>query len=137
MKGNNTNTQAKAQLIVERGDGELWGRITIKGNLIVDSAKNLESLKKKIKSLALDFENVDIIEFEVTYDLISFFEQYAYLNVSEIAKKAGISPAMMLHYTSGTKFPSAERVKQIESAIKEIGRELTKVKLHKAQKQLA
>jgi predicted DNA-binding transcriptional regulator AlpA len=130
-------TQPKALLIVEKGDGELWGRVTIKGNLIVDSAKNLESLKKKIKSLALDFENVEINDFEVNYDLTSFFEQYPFLNVSEIAKKAGISPAMMLHYTSGTKFPSEERVKQIESAIKEIGKELTKVKLHKAQKQPA
>jgi hypothetical protein len=39
----------------------------------------------------------------------------------------------MSHYASGIKFPSEERVKEIEAAIREIGKELSKVKLHKAE----
>lgn len=131
-----STTKTITQLIVEKADGELWGRIKVKGNLIVDSAPNLESLKKKLKGLALDFEEVEITDFEVSYDLTSFFEQYP-INIADVAKKAGISPGMMRQYASGIKYPSEERVKEIENAVHQIGRELTKVKLHKPQKAVA
>ena len=132
----NTQTRRypKTSLIVEKGDGELWGRVKIKGNLIVDSASSFEALKRKIKKLIFDFEGVEVEDFEVSYDLTSFFEQYSFLNISDIAKKAGISPGLMRQYTAGLKFPSSERVKQIEQTIHQIGKDLTKVKLHKLQK---
>jgi transcriptional regulator with XRE-family HTH domain len=129
--------KTKTQLIVEKSDGELWGRIKIKGDLIADSAPTLSSLQKQLKQLALDFEGVEITEFEVSYDLTSFFTQYSFLNISDVAKKAGVSAGLMRQYASGTKYPSEERVKEIESAIHLIGKELLKVKLHKPQKALA
>lgn len=127
----------KQLLIIEKSDGELWGRVKIKGNLIVDSAKSFEVLKKQLGKLILELENVEVEEFEVNYDLTSFFEQYSFLNVSDLAKRAGINPALMRQYVSGVKFPSEKRVKQIEDAVKSIGKELSKVKLHKPQKELA
>lgn len=129
--------KSKAQLIVEKSEGQLWGRVKIRGNLIYDYASSLASLEKKLKELILDFENVEITEFEVSYDLTSFFEDHKYLNISEIATKAGISLVLMRQYSSGAKFPSEERVKQIENAIKEIGKALTKVRLHKPVKEYA
>lgn len=125
--------KTKTQLIVEKSGGERWGRIKVKGNLIVDFAPSLESLKKKLKALAFDFEEVEITDFEVSYDLTSFFEQYP-INISDVAKKSGINPGLMRQYASGNKYPSEERGKEIENAIHEIGRELVKVKLHKPQK---
>ena len=64
---------------------------------------------------------------------MAFFETYSYLNISDIAKVAGINPGLMRQYSSGNKFPSKERVKEIEKAVKKIGRELTQVNLHKSQ----
>jgi|SRR5688572_3496878 len=132
-----TKARGRPQLIVEKADGELWGRAKINGNLIVDTATSLETLKKKIKSVILDFEEIEIDEFEISYDLTSFFEQYPYLNISEIANKSGISQTMMRQYTAGNKFPSEERVSEIEKAIREIGKELTKVRLHKSKREYA
>ena len=43
----------------------------------------------------------------------------------------------MRQYSSGLKFPSEERVKEIESAIREIGKELSKIKLHKRDREYA
>jgi hypothetical protein len=63
-------------------------------------------LKKKIRTLVAHFEGVNVNEFDVCYDLTSFFDEYSYLNISEIAHKAGISPGIMRQYTSGAKFPS-------------------------------
>lgn len=125
----------KAKLIVEKSDGALWGRTKIKGNLIVDSAKTLLQLKKQLKELAYELENVEIEDFEVSYDLTTFFESHSYLNITDVAKRAGINAALMRQYASGVKFPSEERVDEIEKAIHQIGKELTKIKLHKTQKE--
>lgn len=134
---NMTTQTQKLQLTVEKSDGELWGRVKVKGNLIVDSATTLEALKKKIKSLVLDFENIEVQDFEIKYDLTSFFESYPYIGIAQIASKSGINYGLMRQYATGTKYPSEDRVKKIEEAIHQIGKELTKVKLHKPQKQVA
>lgn len=132
-----TTQKANLQLIVEKADGELWGRVKVKGNLIFEQASTLDALKRKMKQLVLDFENVEIEEFKISYDLTAFFENHNYLNISDVAKKAGISPTLMRHYASGIKFPSEERVVNIEQAIHSIGRELTRVRLHKSRREYA
>lgn len=127
----------KVQLIVEKSNGELWGRVKVKGNLIIDTAKTTEGLKTKLKKLVYELEDVDVKDFEVSYDLTSFFEQYSFINITDFAKKAGINPTLMRQYVSGNKYPSQERVREIEMAAKEIGRQLMKIKLHKPDKELA
>lgn len=87
--------------------------------------------------MILDFENVEVEDFEISYDLTSFFEQYSFINVSELGAKAGISAGMMRQYASGLKFPSEDRVLQIKNAVREIGKELSKVKLHKPKREHA
>jgi hypothetical protein len=105
--------------------------------LIVDSASSLEVLKKKLVKLTKQIENIEVNAFVVSYDLTSFFEEYSFLSISDIASKIGINPSLMRQYAQGIKFPSADRVKEIESAIRQIGKELSKVKLHKAEKEYA
>jgi hypothetical protein len=129
--------QIQIPLIVEKSGDQLWGRITVNDNLIIDTASTLESLKKKLAKLAKSLENVEVDSFVVSYDLTSFFEQYSFLSISEIASKIGINPSLMRQYSQGIKFPSGERVKEIESAIRQIGKELSKVKLHKAEREFA
>lgn len=121
----------KPQLIVEIADGQLWGRTKIKGNLIAESASSAEALQKKMKDLIFDFEDLEVEEFDISYDLTSFFAEYPFLNLAEIAGKTGINYGLMRQYASGIKFPSEDRVKKIEQAIREIGKELARIKLHK------
>ena len=127
----------KPQLIVEKSDGALWGRVKINGNLIVDSASTLDKLKNKMKNLVFDFEELKVDDFVLSFDLTTFFDQYPFINIMEIANKSGINYGLMRQYSIGYKFPSEERVKKIEDTIREIGRQLSKIKLHKAQKAVA
>jgi len=119
-------------LIVERGKGRLWGRVLLKGHLLVESATSLVTLQKKMKSL-LSNEITGIsnknIEFNIKFDLTAFFEKSDFLNMSGIAKHAKINPTLLRQYVSGNKFPSEERVKEIENVIRKIGKELLQTKL--------
>ena len=124
----------KHLLIIEMTDGDYWGRVDINNNLIIESSTTIEGLKKKIKKAVERIENINIDSFHISYDLTSFFEQYSYLNISNIAERANISPLLMRQYSAGIKFPSAERVKSIQNAIQGIGRELSRVRLHKREK---
>ena len=119
-------------LIVERGKWRLWGRVLLKGHLLVESATSLVTLQKKMKSL-LSNEITGIsnknIEFNIKFDLTAFFEKSDFLNMSGIAKHAKINPTLLRQYVSGNKFPSEERVKEIENVIRKIGKELLQTKL--------
>ncbi len=131
-----TNT-IKPQLIVEKSNGEFWGRTKVKGNLIVDSATSLDKLKTQMKELIFDFEDLEVKDFVLSFDLTSFFSEYPFLNLTELANKSGINYSLMRQYSIGYKFPSEERVKKIEETIREIGKELSRIKLHKPQKEVA
>lgn len=112
------------------GNSFIWGRITCEGNLIVESARSLESLEKKIKKLLNDFHKIKgEITFEHAYDLTSLFEKYNYLNISAIAEKTGVNPSQMRQYASGSKTPSPETALKVERAIHTIAKELLEVRI--------
>lgn len=124
----------RIQLIIEAGaesdnQSGFWGRLTYDDNLIVDQAETVEALQQNIKQLLLDFHDLSDVEFEVAYDLYAFFEHYAYLKISKIADYAGLNPSLLRHYKSQTKFPSAEQVKRIETAVHRLANELSQVHL--------
>jgi hypothetical protein len=124
--------QNKIALVIESStDTAIFGRISFDSNLIVDSAKNLESLVKKMKKLLKDFHDIkpESIEFEIQYDITGLFDSKNYLNASAVAEKAGISKGMMRQYTSGRKFPTQERVLQIQKTIHQLGQDLQQTKV--------
>lgn len=125
----------KLQLIVEKSGPDLFGRVDINDNLIIDSASSLEELHQKMRKLILEFEETEVENFEHSYDLTSFFECHSYLNISDIARRAQINPALMRQYSAGLKFPSEERVKAIENAIHNLGKDLLQARLHKPVKE--
>lgn len=57
-----------------------------------------------------------------------FFE-YPELNRSQVARVAGINTSLFHQYVDGVKVPSAQRLKDIEEAIKRLGRDLSSVSL--------
>ncbi len=121
--------QQKLQLILEKEDAKIWGRISVHDNLIFDSATTLQSLEKKIRKALKEFEGLEDVEFEYAYDLTMFFEQFNFLNQSKIAEIAGINPGLIRQYSSGHKQPSKEQVAKIESAVHKIGNRLKTVQL--------
>ncbi|MDO5523496.1 MAG: DUF2442 domain-containing protein [Bacteroidia bacterium] len=55
--------------------------------------------------------------------------KFPMLNITELARAAGISPTVMRHYACNVKRPSKKRKKEIEEALHNIGKELSAVKL--------
>jgi hypothetical protein len=119
----------KLQLILEKEDGRLWGRVMVNDNLIVAPAASLQALEKKIKKLIRDFEGLDEVQFEYAYDLTVFFEQFNFLNQSKIAELAGINPGLIRQYSSGNKQPSKEQVGKIQNAIQVMAGKLKGIQL--------
>jgi len=119
----------KIPLILEKDGGKIWGRVTIGDNLIIDNASNISLLEKKLKKVLKNFEHIDDVEFEYSYDLTIFFEQFSFLNQSKIAELAGINAGLIRQYSSGHKQPSKEQLVKIETAIRTIAGKLKGVQL--------
>lgn len=49
----------KLDLIIERGEEGIWGRVTYKKKLLTDSGKTVDELEEMLKALLLEFEGVD------------------------------------------------------------------------------
>jgi hypothetical protein len=129
-----SRTRHVPKLIVEKSKDGFWGRVDINNNLITEYAPSLDLLANQMRKLIFEIENIEIEEFDVSYDLTSFFEQYSFLTISDLAKRTSINSTLMRQYAAGVKFPSVERVKNIEKAIRSIGKELAKVKLHRSHR---
>jgi ribosome-binding protein aMBF1 (putative translation factor) len=121
--------EQKLQLILEKEDGKLWGRVSVDGNLVFDSASSLIALEMKLKKALKDFEGLEDVEFDYAYDLTTFFEEYSFLNQSKIAELAGINPSLIRQYSSGHKQPSKEQLEKIEKAIRVLAEKLKSVQL--------
>ena len=91
--------------IEKAADGAVWGRVEYDDNLIVDSAKSVDSLQKRFRRLLRQFHDVDPdkVQFKIAYDLTSVFDQNDFLNVSAIAKRVGINSSLLRQSTSGVK----------------------------------
>lgn len=120
------------ELILERTDNELVGRVMYEKNLIIDEASSLESLEKKLKKHLNKYHNIlpQDIAFEYKYDLSVLFETFSYLKISTIAEIAGINPSLLRQYVIGKKNASAAQAQKIEIAIHRLGRELTKIHVY-------
>lgn len=65
------------------------------------------------------------VEFNYQYDLQSFFEYFSFLNVTEIAKRAGINPSLMRQYTSGVKNAGEKIYSRLSECMRSITQELS------------
>lgn len=74
-------------------------------------------------------EELDGVEFEYKYDVASVFDYFKFINISQFAKIAGISPSLMRHYKLGDTYISENQARKIEQALHGIGRELLTVSL--------
>ena len=117
-------------LIIENAKaGEVWGRVNYEDDLLVESAENVEQLQIKMKELLSNFHDLkpDTVNFEISYDLSAFFENFAYLKISEIAKYAGLNASLLRHYVAGSKTASKVQVMKLQEAVRKVGTELMQV----------
>ena len=120
----------KLLLIIEKSKGKLWGRVNYKDNLITDFATNIDTLEKKMRKLLKEFHELQNVEFDYSYDLTVFFEEYDFLKQSKIAELAGMNPGLLRQYASGVKHPSLEQAKKIEKAVHNLAKELKSVSIY-------
>jgi len=118
----------KVELIVERGDNDLSGRITYNNNLIINNGKTVEEIELKMKELLYDFENLDPnrVEFEISYDVYALFKQFDFLNIGKVAVRAGINPGLLRQYASQVKYPSATQAKKIEETLHSLAERMSR-----------
>ena len=128
----------KLQVIIEKSEGLLWARIEgRKDYLPVTAGKTVKEVFDNLRMLIEDHKkhegkndkfwkkiNPKTVEFDIRYDVQAFFEEYDFLNVSAIAKRAGLNPSLVRQYVSGIKYPSANQVKKIEAAVHKLAKEL-------------
>lgn len=119
----------KVWLILEKGSGSLWGRVSYGKEMIVDSAA-IQALEKKLRRVLNDFHKLEDVEFDYAYDLTVFFEKFNFLNQSKIAELSGINPGLLRQYASGVKHPSKEQASKIQLAIRDLANELKAVKIY-------
>ena len=122
------------ELIIEKGEGGIWGRVNYNDNLIIEEAKTVDDLEVNMKQLLHDFEGVDVenIAFERRYDVYALFEQFDFLNISKVAKHAGIHQGLLRQYASGVKHPSLNQAKKIEETIHRLAEQMQKVSVYVA-----
>lgn len=80
---------------------------------------------KEIKELLKEEgKKMPELEFAFRFDIGSFFDYYSYLNMSGVAKKAGINASLMRQYAMGKHEPSPKRKQQILDCLHQISQEM-------------
>src|SRR3954471_20907448 len=118
----------KLTLVIEKDGTSYLGRVHFDDNLLVDSAKDLPSLEKKMKKLLWTFHKVEDtgIVFQYKYDLTALFDAFSFLKISNVAEIAGVNPSLLRQYVTGNKQASPTQAKKIEDTIHMIAKELAK-----------
>jgi hypothetical protein len=139
-----TGKPTTLEIVIEKNDGLLWGRIEDKGNFMpTPYGKTTKEVIQNLKSLITDYvqnegkkdkfwSQLDLnnVRFEFSYDLQAYFQEHDYLKISSVADQAGLNPGLMRQYASGVKYPSEEQANKIRKAISKIANELIRDAIH-------
>lgn len=133
-------TSDPLNVILEKNDGLLWGRVEGLGNYTpTPFGKDKDEVINSLKSLIKDYVssegnqdpywsriNIDKLKIEFSYDLGAYFHEHDYLKIGTVAALAGLNPGLVRQYASGVKYPSQEQAQKIRTAIEKIIAELKK-----------
>ena len=95
------------------------------GNTARQAIEDMYVAQKEIKEL-LEEEGKQMpeLEFVFRFDIGSFFDYYSYLNMSGVAKKAGVNASLMRQYAMSKHEPSQKRKQQILDCLRQISQEM-------------
>ena len=138
----NGKEKIKLEVIIEKEKKHFWGRIEDKGFMPTGQGKTISKLLQNIINCIEDYVDhegskdkfwnritAENVEFQIRYDLQSFFEEFEELKISSIAKRAKLNESLVRQYAAGNKFPSLEQAKKIEIALHDLGQRLNNVAL--------
>ncbi|MCH4182053.1 MAG: pilus assembly protein HicB [Prevotella sp.] len=125
----------KVRVTVEKAsDGNFWCRTEeeINDTFLTSEGATVEEAKKDLldcyEEARLDAEEegkeFKKVEFEYKYDLQSFFNYFSFLNINEIARRAGVNPSLMRQYKGGFKNAGEKTYERLSKCINDIKREL-------------
>lgn len=116
-------------LDIDQSDGVVSAWVEMEKSLITTMADSIDEAVLNIRMLIQDFienewkdkaawQNVNAseIEFDFEYSLMSFFEAFKSLKIGEVAKLAGMNPALLRAYAVGDKNASLTQAQKIETA---------------------
>jgi predicted RNase H-like HicB family nuclease len=129
------------KVFVEKAeDGTYWGTTQNIPGVVTAYGSSLEELKDNLKVAFNDYIEVGqeekedwvkdikkMTDWHYQMDLQAFFYLIPEVKISAIGKKAKINESLMRQYATGKAPASEERVKLIEKAVHELGRELQSV----------
>ncbi|MGN8798468.1 pilus assembly protein HicB [Segatella copri] len=125
----------KVQIIVEQAsDGKFWcyteqgigdvGLSAIGDSVAAAKADLMECYEEARQDAEENGKTFPEVEFEYKYDLQSFFNYFSFLNVSDIAKRAGINPSLMRQYASGVKTAGEKTYQRLNACMSDIKADL-------------
>lgn len=133
----------KVTVIVERGTDGSFGVYTdnYKGCTLHGSGSSVEEAKASMLALRDELvamhteegntavaKELQGLTFVYKYDIASVFDYYKTINISAFAKSYRFNKSLLHQYRSG-QYVSDKRIKEIQQAINELGRELSSVTL--------
>lgn len=129
------------QIILEKGQDSIWGRIECDDLLLVQEGKTVDLVTEGLKEQLIDYvenegkeskfwKKLDITQLEFTYyyDLTQFFEYFDVFKISTFAKLSGINPSLLRKYASGITYPSEKQLNKIQIALDTLVTDLSKIK---------
>ena len=136
-----SNQTNRIEVHVEKhDDGTYWGTTQNVPGLVSAYGNSMEELKKNLLAAFKDYIEVaelenedwvneikDIKTFTYQVDVQSFFRLIPEVKISALAKKARINESLMRQYATGKANASEERMKEIEKAVHELGKELLSI----------
>lgn len=125
----------KVQVVVECAkDGQFWCYtqddidgvgLSASGTTVADAKKDLMScLQEASQDAQENGKQFPTVEFEYKYDLQSFFNYFSFLNMTEIARMAGINPSLMHQYKTGIKKAGEKTYQRLSLCLSTIKTEL-------------
>ncbi|MDI9863025.1 hypothetical protein QM480_01710 [Flectobacillus sp. DC10W] len=136
------NKEKIFQIILEKGNDTIWGRLEFEDLLIVQEGKNvqevIDGIKIQLRDAESEDDNLNIflktvdfeeVEFTFAYDLSQFFKEFDVLKISTFAKICEINPSLMRKYVSGIHYPSEKQLKKIQEGLSILVNNLSNIKL--------
>jgi transcriptional regulator with XRE-family HTH domain len=121
----------KLQLIIEKAKNkQMSARIHYGEDLLTTTGASIEEVIRSMKEQLEGFYQLDPskVSFDIVYDIEAFFEQFDWINISDLARRCGINRVLLQQYKSGDKNPSEKQLQKIVDALHEMGTELINVK---------
>ena len=128
-------------IFIEMEDGEIRNH-PLRWFPKLENASKKELNKYRLSQFGIHWEDLDedlSIEGFLSYDkdkieaekneVEKLFKTLPEISITQFARQAGISPAVLRHYTCGSKNPSSSRKKEIEKALHALGERLLAVEL--------